>query len=162
MGLADLLIYCEKRYGSPEGNQLIDQVFQTIAITAYEVSIELAKERGSFPFLVGKTEEETQALREAFIQSGFMKKIPENIRQDILKYGIRNSHLLTVAPTGSTGTMMNVSTGLEPYFAFKYYRTGRLGKFISKSMQISFKNIYKSIWSVIAIIFLISLFLLWN
>ena len=66
------MIYCEKRYGSPEGNQLIDQVFQTIAITAYEVSIELAKERGSFPFLVGKTEEETQALREAFLQSGFM------------------------------------------------------------------------------------------
>lgn len=92
MGLADLLIYCEKRYGSPEGNQLIDQVFQTIVITAYEVPIELAKERGSFPFLVGKTEKETQALREAFIQSGFMKKMPENIRQDILKYGIRNSH----------------------------------------------------------------------
>lgn len=136
MGLADLLIYCEKRYGSPEGNQLIDQVFQTIVITAYEVSIELAKERGSFPFLVGKTEKETQALREAFIQSGFMKKMLENIRQDILKYGIRNSHLLTVAPTGSTGTMMNVSTGLEPYFAFKYYRTGRLGKFIEANADI--------------------------
>ncbi len=59
-----------------------------------------------------------------------MKTMPEDIRQDILKYGIRNSHLLTVAPTGSTGTMVGVSTGLEPYFSFSYFRSGRLGKFI--------------------------------
>ncbi|MHA6646695.1 vitamin B12-dependent ribonucleotide reductase [Aerococcus urinae] len=136
MGLADLLIYCEKRYGSKEGNQLVDEVFETIAVTAYQTSIELAKERGSFPFLIGETDEETQALRERFVQSGFMQRMPESIRQDVLKYGIRNSHLLTVAPTGSTGTMMNVSTGLEPYFAFKYYRTGRLGKFIEVNADI--------------------------
>ncbi|WP_426093329.1 hypothetical protein, partial [Escherichia coli] len=54
MGLADLLIYCEKTYGSAEGNQLVDQIFETIAITAYEASIDLAKEKGSFPFLIGK------------------------------------------------------------------------------------------------------------
>ena len=62
--------------------------------------------------------------------------MPEDIRQDILKYGIRNSHLLTVAPTGSTGTMVGVSTGLEPYFSFKYYRSGRLGKFIEVNAEI--------------------------
>ncbi|MGJ7034936.1 ribonucleoside-diphosphate reductase alpha chain [Anoxybacillus eryuanensis] len=100
MGLADLLIYCEKEYGSEEGNQLVDELFQTIATTAYRASIELAKEKGSFPFLVGETEEETMKLREAFIHTGYMKKMPDDIRQDILTYGIRNSHLLTVAPTG--------------------------------------------------------------
>jgi ribonucleoside-diphosphate reductase alpha chain len=100
MGLADLLIYCEKEYGSEEGNKLVDEVFKTIATTAYRASIELAKEKGSFPFLVGETKEETQKLRQAFINTGYMKKMPEDIRQDILKYGIRNSHLLTVAPTG--------------------------------------------------------------
>lgn len=130
MGLADLLIYCEKEYGSEEGNQLVDKVFETIATTAYRESIELAKEKGSFPFLIGKTDEETKALREAFINTGFMKRMPEDIRQSILEHGIRNSHLLTVAPTGSTGTMVGVSTGLEPYFSFTYYRSGRLGKFI--------------------------------
>lgn len=130
MGLADLLIYCEKEYGSREGNELVEQVFETIATTAYRTSIELAKEKGSFPFLVGKNDDETAALREAFIQTGFMKKMPEDIRNGVLKYGIRNSHLLTVAPTGSTGTMVGVSTGLEPYFSFTYYRSGRLGKFI--------------------------------
>ncbi|PIC66925.1 ribonucleoside-diphosphate reductase, adenosylcobalamin-dependent [Sporosarcina sp. P21c] len=130
MGLADLHIYCEKEYGSPEGNQLVDEVFEAIATTAYRESIELAKEKGSFPFLIGQTDEETKALRQAFINSGFMKRMPEDIRESILEHGIRNSHLLTVAPTGSTGTMVGVSTGLEPYFSFTYYRSGRLGKFI--------------------------------
>ena len=136
MGLADLLIYCEKEYGSEEGNELVDKIFETIAVTAYEASIELGKERGSFPFLEGETEEETNRLRQAFINTGYMQKMPEHVRQGILENGIRNSHLLTVAPTGSTGTMVGVATGLEPYFSFIYYRSGRLGKFIEVKAEI--------------------------
>ncbi len=136
MGLADMLIYCGVRYGSLASLQLIDQVFETIAVAAYEESIELAKTRGSFPFLVGQTGKETQILRERFINTGYMKKMPEHVREGVLKYGIRNSHLLTVAPTGSTGTMAGVSTGLEPYFSFTYYRSGRLGKFIEVKAEI--------------------------
>src|SRR5690625_3807758 len=136
MGLHDLLIYSESEYGSAEGNKLVDQVFETIAVTAYRTSIELAKEKGSFPFLVGETEKETKKLRQAFINTGYMKQMPADIKENILKYGIRNSHLLTVAPTGSTGTMVGVSTGLEPYFSFSYYRSGRLGKFIEVNAQI--------------------------
>lgn len=127
MGLHDLLIWCGKRYGSKEGNQLVDQVFETIAVTAYETSIELSKEKGPFPFFKdGKR----------FIESGFMKKMPEHVRQGVLEHGIRNSHLLTIAPTGSTGTMVGVSTGLEPYFSFVYYRSGRLGKFMEVNAEI--------------------------
>ncbi|MET3574784.1 vitamin B12-dependent ribonucleotide reductase [Bhargavaea ullalensis] len=136
MGLADLLIYCGKRYGSEEGNRLVEEVFRTIAETAYRESIDLAKEKGSFPFLVGATEEETRALRERFISTGFMEGMPEDVREGVLEHGIRNSHLLTVAPTGSTGTMVGVSTGLEPYFSFTYYRSGRLGKFIEVKAEI--------------------------
>lgn len=136
MGLADLLVYCEKEYGSQEGNELVDKVFETIATTAYRESIELAKEKGSFPFLMGETTEETNRLRTAFIETGYMKKMPKDIREAILENGIRNSHLLTVAPTGSTGTMVGVSTGLEPYFSFTYYRSGRLGKFIEVKAEI--------------------------
>ncbi|WP_423364260.1 vitamin B12-dependent ribonucleotide reductase [Mycoplasma sp. P36-A1] len=121
MGLHDLLLYAGLRYGSVEANKIVDELFENIATFAYKASIELAKEKGSFPFLND---------REAFINTGFMKKMPQDIRNDILKYGIRNSHLLTIAPTGSTGTMVGVSTGLEPYFSFKFYRSGRLGKFI--------------------------------
>lgn len=136
MGLHDLLIYCETEYGSEEGNILVDKVFETIATTAYRASIELAKEKGSFPFLVGEEDGETNRLREAFTQTGFMQKMPADILEGVKEYGIRNSHLLTVAPTGSTGTMVGVATGLEPYFSFSYFRSGRLGKFIEVKADI--------------------------
>ena len=136
MGLHDLLIYCETVYGSKEGNELTDQIFETIATTAYRASVDLAKEKGSFPFLEGSTLEETNRLREAFVNTGYMQQMPNDVRESILDYGIRNSHLLTVAPTGSTGTMVGVSTGLEPYFSFSYYRSGRLGKFIEVKADI--------------------------
>ena len=136
MGLHDLLIYCEAEYGSEEGNAIVEKVFETIATTAYRTSIALAKEKGSFPFLNGRTKEETMKNRNKFINTGYMKTMPEDIREAILEYGIRNSHLLTVAPTGSTGTMVGVSTGLEPYFAFTYFRSGRLGKFIEVNAKI--------------------------
>src|SRR5699024_6794335 len=136
MGLHDLLIYCESEYGSEEGNQLVDEIFETIAKTAYRTSIDLAKEKGSFPFLIGETEEETMELRERFVNSGYMKQMPGDIKEGVLKHGIRNSHLLTVATTGSTGTMVGVSTGLEPYFSFSYFRSGRLGKFIEVKADI--------------------------
>jgi ribonucleoside-diphosphate reductase alpha chain len=122
-----LLISAGQRYGSTESLVTIDNVFKTIAESAYRTSVELAKEKGSFPFLND---------REAFINTGYMKGMAEDIRQAVLKYGIRNSHLLTIAPTGSTGTMVGVSTGLEPYFSFSYFRSGRLGKFIEVNAQI--------------------------
>ncbi len=130
MGLHDLLIWCNKRYGSQEGNLLVDELFQFIATHSYRASIEIAKEKGSFPFL-----DESGSV-DKLLNSGYIKKLPEDIRNDIKKYGIRNSHLLTIAPTGSTGTMVGVSTGLEPYFGFSYFRSGRLGKFIEVNAPI--------------------------
>ena len=130
MGLHDLLIWTNHRYGSKEGNKLVDKLFKFIAVTAYSESIEIAKVKGSFPFL------EEFGSKESFIKSGYIKKLPKNIQDDIKKYGIRNSHLLTIAPTGSTGTMVGVSTGLEPYFGFSYFRSGRLGKFIEVNAPI--------------------------
>src|SRR5690625_1820658 len=132
MGLHDLLIYCEKTYGSEDGNRLVDEVFEVIATEAYRASIELAKEKGSFPFM----EYGIGNFRNEFTESGFVKTLPEDIREGIRKYGIRNSHILTGAQTGSTGTLSNVSTGLEPYFAFKYFRSGRLGKCIEVNARI--------------------------
>ena len=127
MGLHDLLLHSNLRYGSKAATKVVNKLFKTIAEAAYRTSIELAKEKGSFPFLKD---------REAFINTGYMKTMNERIRQDILTYGIRNSHLLTIAPTGSTGTMVGVSTGLEPYFSFKFFRSGRLGKFIEVNAAI--------------------------
>ena len=130
MGLHDLMIHCNHRYGSRQGNLFIDKLMKFIAVNAYQASIDLAREKGSFPFL------EQYGSRQKFIDSGYMRQMPRQIREGVLKYGIRNSHLLTIAPTGSTGTMVGVSTGLEPYFAFKYYRSGRLGKYMEVNAPI--------------------------
>ncbi|MDY0115796.1 MAG: vitamin B12-dependent ribonucleotide reductase [Acholeplasmatales bacterium] len=130
MGLHDLLIHSGLRYGSKEANLLLDRLFKFIATKSYEASIEIAQEKGSFPFL------EEFGSKEAFVEGAYIQKLPLQIQKDILKYGIRNSHLLTIAPTGSTGTMIGVSTGLEPYFAFTYFRSGRLGKFIEVNAHI--------------------------
>jgi len=74
---------------------------------------------------------------ESLMSTGFISKLPKDVQDYIRsKGGLRNSHLLTIAPTGSTGTMVGVSTGLEPYFAFKYFRSGRLGKFIEVDQRI--------------------------
>lgn len=129
MGLHDMLIWANKKYGSNEANQLIDKVMQTIAETAYDTSAELAKEKGTFPFLANEVKADFSLLP-------FVQKLNVDIRKKIAKYGIRNSHLLTIAPTGSTGTMVGVSTGLEPFFAFEYYRSGRLGNMIKVKQKI--------------------------
>ncbi len=129
MGLHDLLIWCNRRYGAKDGLKFIDKIFKFLAVKTYETSIELAKEKGSFPFLKDE-------YRTTFLNSGYMQKMPDYLREGVKKYGIRNSHLLTIAPTGSTGTMVGVSTGLEPYFAFSYFRSGRLGKFIEVNAPI--------------------------
>jgi ribonucleoside-diphosphate reductase alpha chain len=127
MGLHDLLIWAGLRYGSKEANAVVDKIFELMATTAYETSIALGAEKGSFPFL---------SDRDKFVQSGYLQKMPKAIRDGIIKNGIRNSHLLTIAPTGSTGTMVGCSTGLEPYFAYKYYRSGRLGKYMEVNAKI--------------------------
>ncbi|WP_027120017.1 vitamin B12-dependent ribonucleotide reductase [[Mycoplasma] testudinis] len=129
MGLHDMLIWSGKKYGSKEGNSFVDLVMSTIAETAYRTSLDLAVEKKPFPFLKRKYFKE-------LAQRPFIKTLPSDIADRIIKKGIRNSHLLTIAPTGSTGTMVGVSTGLEPYFAFEYYRSGRLGKMVKVKQAI--------------------------
>jgi ribonucleoside-diphosphate reductase alpha chain len=120
MGLAELLIRLKIRYGSPESLQFLDKLYGFIAKEAYLASAEIAGEKGSFE----------KFDCDKFLQSGFMKNMvseyPE-VGEAIKKYGMRNVTVITQAPTGSTGTMVGTSTGIEPYFAFEYYRQSRLG-----------------------------------
>ncbi|QAY65336.1 adenosylcobalamin-dependent ribonucleoside-diphosphate reductase [Paenibacillus protaetiae] len=120
MGLAELMIKLGIRYGSPESLDFLDRLYRFIAREAYLASADIAAEKGSF-----------LAFDEAkFVQSGFMKQMigqfPE-VGEAIGRSGMRNVTVLTQAPTGSTGTMVGTSTGIEPYFAFEYYRQSRLG-----------------------------------
>jgi ribonucleoside-diphosphate reductase alpha chain len=117
MGLAELMIRLGIRYGSDESVAFIDRLYGLIARASYETSIELADEKGSFP----------QFQTEPFLQSGFMQSMPEDIREGVREKGIRNVTLLTQAPNGTIGTMVNTSTGIEPFFSWVYYRKSRLG-----------------------------------
>jgi ribonucleoside-diphosphate reductase alpha chain len=117
IGLAEMMIYKKVKYGSPESVAFIDQLYQFIAVTAYETSVELAREKGVF----------SQFDAEKFLQSGFMKNMPAYIRGLVAKYGIRNVTIMTQAPTGTVGTMVGTSTGIEPFFSWTYFRKSRLG-----------------------------------
>ncbi|PZT55894.1 adenosylcobalamin-dependent ribonucleoside-diphosphate reductase [Paenibacillus silvae] len=120
MGLAELMIKLRIRYGSPESLEFLNQLYGFMAKEAYLASADIAAEKGAFPaFEV-----------EPYLQSGFMKQMTEvypEVEEAIREKGIRNVTLITQAPTGSTGTMVGTSTGIEPYFAFKYFRQSRLG-----------------------------------
>ena len=117
LGLAELLIKLNLKYGSPESLKIIEYIYEMIRDTAYETSIQLSKEKGPFPLF----------KKEEFLNGAFIKTLPKHILDGIKNHGIRNVTLLTQAPTGTVGTMAGTSTGIEPYFAFKYSRTGQLG-----------------------------------
>ena len=117
MGIAELMLRLGIRYGSDESVAFIDRLYKLIATTAYETSSALAQEKGAFP----------QFDAEKFLESGYMQQMPDDLRRQIRKDGIRNVTLLTQAPTGTTGTMVNTSTGVEPFFSWIYYRKSRLG-----------------------------------
>ncbi|QCT03432.1 ribonucleoside-diphosphate reductase, adenosylcobalamin-dependent [Paenibacillus algicola] len=120
MGLAELMIKLKIRYGSPESLEFLDKLYGFIAREAYLASADIAMEKGSFKAFDA----------ELYLQSGFMKNIVEvypEVGEAVRSKGIRNVTVITQAPTGSTGTMVGTSTGIEPYFAFKYFRQSRLG-----------------------------------
>jgi len=112
-GLADALIMLGLHYASEEARRLAARIMQTICHTAYRTSIALAREKGAFPFFE----------RERYLESPFIQALPEDIRKGIATYGIRNSHLLSIAPTGTISLLANnVSSGIEPVFAYRYTR----------------------------------------
>lgn len=116
MGLADMLIKLGVTYGSEESLKVADSVYDTIAISSIETSLELAKVLGCYPMC-----DKDKLVESSFIQT-VTSHLPDTIREDIRKYGLHNSQLLTCAPTGSIATMLQVSTGVEPNFALKYVR----------------------------------------
>lgn len=109
MGLHTMLLELGIKYS--EGFEFTDKLFSFIKKAAYDTSINLAIEKGPFP-----------AFRPEMCDSGFMKTMKPSIRRKVKEYGIRNCAILTVAPTGTTGIVSGVSTGIEPYMAPVYWR----------------------------------------
>ena len=116
-GLGDVLIMLGLRYDSQGGRDFATELTRQMRDAAYDASIELAIEKGAFPkFDAGK-----------FLNSGMAKRLPQEIRERIQLHGIRNSHLLAIAPTGTISLAFadNCSNGLEPAFSWSYTRKKR-------------------------------------
>ena len=100
-------------YGSDEFIRVLEEIMGTIRDTCYETSVELAQEKGAFPL-----------FKKDYLTSEFAMTLPTKIRTKIAKHGIRNSHLLSVAPTGTISLSAdNVSSGIEPVFSHSFDRT---------------------------------------
>ena len=112
-GLADALLMVGLRYGSEEAARQTEAWLHRIARAAYLTSVDLAREKGAFPLF--------QA--EPYLASGNMMQMDEDVREAVRAHGIRNALLTSIAPTGTISLYAgNVSSGIEPVFAFGYTR----------------------------------------
>lgn len=124
-GLGGMFVMLGMRYGSDTSLKMTNRVMKLIAETTWQTSIELAKERGSFPLL----------QKEKYLQGQFVKQLATDIQKSIALNGVRNSHHNTIAPTGTISLLANnISNGIEPIFSAYYDRTirssqGELKKF---------------------------------
>lgn len=113
MGIADMLIKLNMRYGSSESIELCDKISKNMLNSAVKKSALIAKERGAFE----KYNEEA-----LFKSPFFINNIDDDVKELVKKYGIRNSQILTIPPTGSISTMLGISGGIEPMFNVSYTR----------------------------------------
>lgn len=124
-GLADALAMMGIKYNSQVAKSFVFDLMNFISLNVYKASIELSKERGEFPLLD----------REKFVRSGFIEKHCDcydewkQVKDDILKYGIRNAKMISIAPTGTLSLTFgnNCSSGLEPIFSLEYERKVKIG-----------------------------------
>ena len=112
-GLADALIFCGVRYGSPEAVRLTREWLGAVQRFSYLASADIAAEKGSFELYD----------RTRYLAGETIRGLPEDVRTAIGRYGIRNALLNSIAPTGTISLLAdNVSSGIEPVFAFGYVR----------------------------------------
>ncbi len=113
MGLGDALIKLGVRYGSEESLKLCDKIGFTMADTAIYTSSMLAKEFGTYPMY-----DENAVMSSPYFITNTSKQTQESVKE----HGLRNSQLLTIAPTGSISTMLGISGGIEPIYNISYTR----------------------------------------
>jgi ribonucleoside-diphosphate reductase alpha chain len=112
-GLADALLMCGLRYGSDAAAAQTEEWMHAIARAAYLASVDLAREKGAFPLFEAKP----------YLGSGALQSMDDDVRAAIAEHGIRNALLTSVAPTGTISLYAgNVSSGIEPVFAYEYTR----------------------------------------
>lgn len=121
LGLGDMLAKLNIRYGSKEATHLINKVFETIAVSSYKESVQLAKERGCFPIWDANKE-----AQNPFIIRVISNHFSSEEYEDYLQYGRRNIANLSIAPTGSLAILAKTTSGIEPVFKIYYKRRRKI------------------------------------
>lgn len=139
-GLGDALIMLGKRYDSDEAREEARKISEFMRNRAYLASSDLAKERGAFPLFNA----------DMYLSGGnFASRLPADVKDKIRKNGIRNSHLLSIAPTGTISLAFadNASNGIEPPFSYTYTRRKRMadGTFKEYAVEDYAWRLYKHI-----------------
>ncbi|MEM0445137.1 MAG: adenosylcobalamin-dependent ribonucleoside-diphosphate reductase [Nitrososphaerota archaeon] len=129
MGLADLLFFLRVPYNSEEGFNLMQRITEFIAYHAYKESVERAKTRGPFPLYWQSGYTRGQLPLEGFYHRELWTLDWDRIAEDVKIHGIRNSFILSIAPTGSISMLVDTSSGLEPVFALIYEKHVTVGVF---------------------------------
>ncbi len=128
MGLADMLYALGIPYNSEEGFETMSRVMEFIAYHAYRSSAELAEERGAFPLFEASDYASGMLPVEGFHHREWWRMDWGGL-SELVRRGVRNSHVTTVAPTGSISMIFDVSAGLEPQFALVYEKRVTVGSF---------------------------------
>lgn len=129
LGLGSALVMMGLRYDAEEGRQMAGRIARELRDAAYWASVGLAREKGAFPlFDAGR-----------YLEGQFIARLPQELRDAIAEHGIRNSHLLSIAPTGTITLAFadNASNGIEPAFSWTYQRKKRMPDGSSRMYEVA-------------------------
>jgi len=128
LGLGSALVMLGLRYDSDEGRAMAARIAETLRDAAYATSVALAREKGPFPLFDA----------DKYLAGQFVERLPDWLREAIRMYGIRNSHLLSIAPTGTISLAFadNASNGIEPPYSWTYQRKKRMADGSMRSYEV--------------------------
>ncbi len=129
LGLGSALVMLGLRYDAEEGRSFAARVARELRDAAYSASVELAREKGAFPLFDA----------DKYLRGAFAARLPEPLREAIRQHGIRNSHLLSIAPTGTISLAFadNASNGIEPPYSWRYQRRKRMADGSTRSYEVA-------------------------
>jgi ribonucleoside-diphosphate reductase alpha chain len=129
LGLGSALVMLGLRYDSEAGRAMAARIAEELRDSAYAASIDLAREKGAFPLFDA----------DQYLRGQFVARLPQALRDAIREHGIRNSHLLSIAPTGTISLAFadNASNGIEPPYAWTYLRKKRTADGGTRSYEVA-------------------------
>ncbi len=138
LGLGDTLVMLGLRYDADSGRTCAQRIATALRDAAYTASIDLAKEKGPFPL-----------FDDRYLRASFVRRLPAALLAQLSTHGIRNSHLISIAPTGTISLAFadNASNGIEPAFSWSYTRRKRTsdGGFVELRVEDHALRVYRNL-----------------